>query len=229
MLPGVRYGRPDELLTPAYWVMRNEIADISETNFADWHGSLREEVGFCLLGGFGVAYEIAEAFFNVLKSERMFDEYTNPSEAKFFNLLNEPVEIQGRSCRYRFPRQRAYRLCGAMKKLSFLELKTDDPISFRNEIQTLVGVGPKTASWIARNWLGTDAVAILDIHVLRAGWAMGLFSRECKLPRDYALLEDRFIAFAQTINVRASILDAIIWSDMRKFGSRLMRDANLMT
>jgi thermostable 8-oxoguanine DNA glycosylase len=79
----------------------------------------------------------------------------------------------------------------------------------------LPGIGPKTASWIVRNWTGTDEVAILDVHVLRAGQLMGLFPREIKLPRDYGRLEQIFLEFSKALNVRASLLDAIIWREMR--------------
>jgi thermostable 8-oxoguanine DNA glycosylase len=79
----------------------------------------------------------------------------------------------------------------------------------------LPGIGPKTASWIARNWLGTDEVAILDVHVLRAGTMMGLFPKNYRMPRDYVFLEERFLALANALNVKASFLDAIIWREMR--------------
>ena len=227
VLPGVRYGRPDELLTPAYWDIRCKTTSTPEFDFVNRHGSLIEEIGFCLLGGYGVTLEVAEAFFQVLKARKIFDEKSDPSEELIMKLLCTPTRVAGRRHQYRFPRQRAYRLHKALKKLRSMQLQTNDPILFRNEIQSLEGVGPKTASWIARNWLGTDSVAILDIHILRAGWVMNLFSEECKLPRDYALLEKKFLTFAENIKVRASVLDAIIWSDMRKFGSRLVRDANM--
>lgn len=229
VFPGVRYGRPDELLTPAYWVMRCKAASTSKFDFVNRHGSLNEEIGFCLLGGYGVTLEVAEAFFLALKAKKVFDEKSDPSEELIMKLLCTPTKVKDRWHKYRFPRQRAYRLHKALKKLSSMQLQTNNPILFRNEIQSLEGVGPKTASWIARNWLGTDSVAILDIHVLRAGWMMNLFSEGCKLPRDYASLENKFLTFAENIKVRASVLDAIIWSDMRKFGSRLVRDTGMKT
>lgn len=229
VLPGVRYGRPDELLTPAYWVIRCKTAGTSEFDFVNRYGSLNEEIGFCLLGGYGVTLEVAEAFFRVLKARKIFDENSDPSEELIMKLLCTPAKVKGRQHKYRFPRQRAYRLHKALKQLHSMQLQTNNPTLFRDEIQSLEGVGPKTASWIARNWLGTDSVAILDIHILRAGWAMNLFNKECKLPRDYALLENRFLTFAKNISIRASILDAMIWSDMRKFGSRLLRDTDMKT
>ncbi|MGK7863061.1 hypothetical protein [Falsiroseomonas sp. E2-1-a4] len=63
----------------------------------------------------------------------------------------------------------------------------------------LNGIGPTTASWIARNWLGAASVAILDIHVIRAGQLIGLFEQEVRLPRDYFGMERRFLDFAEAV------------------------------
>jgi thermostable 8-oxoguanine DNA glycosylase len=85
------------------------------------------------------------------------------------------------------------------------------------------GIGPKTASWIVRNWLGSDDVAILDIHVIRACQAIGVFPSEVALSSEYAKLEQRFLDFSKGLGVRASILDAVIWHHMREFTPRLLQ------
>jgi thermostable 8-oxoguanine DNA glycosylase len=83
---------------------------------------------------------------------------------------------------------------------------------------TIRGIGPKTASWITRNWLGCDQVAILDIHIIRAGLLIGLFKVDQKVERDYEAMEARFLAFAKALDVRPSLLDAVMWRSMRKLG-----------
>lgn len=227
ILPGVRYGRPDELLSPAYWAMRCTSFDASKTDSLSRHITLAEEVGFCLLGGFGVTMELATAFFERLKSEGAFECTAPLQEEALLRLLLEPASVDGRPSRYRFPRQRASRISKAMNSLKSIDIGVDDPVVLRDQLQAIDGIGPKTASWIARNWLGTDHVAILDIHVLRAGWAINLFDKNCRLPRDYFALERQFIMFAELLHVRASVLDAVIWSDMRKFGSRLVKSSGI--
>ena len=79
-------------------------------------------------------------------------------------------------------------------------------------------IGPKTASWITRNWLGSDDVAILDIHIIRAGVLIGLFDRRQKVPKDYDAMEARFLEFAAALQVRPSLLDAVMWREMRQLG-----------
>lgn len=175
VMPGLKYGRPDELLSPAYWSMRCATADTSEIDFVNRHGSLAEEIGFCLLGGFGVTLEVATAFFLKLKDKGVFEPGHQVSEHHLLQLLDSPAVVHGRPQRYRFPNQRARRIAKAMVELPRIELDSSDAVGFRDKIQELDGVGPKTASWITRNWLDTDEVAILDIHVLRAGWFLGIF------------------------------------------------------
>jgi thermostable 8-oxoguanine DNA glycosylase len=95
----------------------------------------------------------------------------------------------------------------------------------RNDLMAFPGVGPKTASWIVRNLTGSNDVAILDVHVIRAGQTMGLFPHEIRLPHDYEVLEDLFLKFANGIGVGAASLDALIWSQMRRLPLGIVRDS----
>lgn len=222
LIPGVAYGSPDKLLSPAYWAQRCREGEATGHDFISRGSTLHEEIGFCLLGGFGVTLEINEAFYRHLLINNVFMSESDISEEKILSLLNMRIPVAGRLHKYRFPRQRARRIYLAMKHLDELDLDLTDGEKFRSQIEQLDGIGPKTASWIARNWLGAENVAILDIHVLRAGWAINLFEKNCVLPRDYSRLEKRFLDFAKALKVRASVLDAVMWSDMRTFGSKLV-------
>jgi thermostable 8-oxoguanine DNA glycosylase len=44
---------------------------------------------------------------------------------------------------------------------------------------------------------------------------MSLVPEAVSLPKDYFVLEQRFLDFAKAINVRSSVLDAVIWAEMR--------------
>ena len=78
----------------------------------------------------------------------------------------------------------------------------------------LPGIGPKTASWVARNWMDADDVAILDIHIMRVGQAINLFPRNFTVERHYTELEALFLAFSRALDVRPSELDAVVWYEM---------------
>ncbi|MDI6910412.1 hypothetical protein [Nocardioides sp.] len=74
-----------------------------------------------------------------------------------------------------------------------------------------------------RNHLASDAVAIIDIHIQRAGVIAGVFNPAWEPGRDYDVMEAFFLAWAAAGRVRASDLDAVIWSDMSKLGRSAAR------
>ena len=75
------------------------------------------------------------------------------------------------------------------------------------------GLGPKTASWVVRNHYGSDDVAVLDVHVIRAGVAAGVFDPAWTPGRHYRRMEQLFLAWADQDDVSAADLDAVIWAE----------------
>lgn len=224
ILPGIPFGAVDQILTPAYWQQRCAEGEATGHGyFSQSCGTLIEEVGFCILGGFGITMEMNDAAFCRLKEHGVFAGALRFAEGDIREMLLEPLLVQGRERRYRFPNQKATRLTAAIRQIDAARLDDLSDLAFRDWVATLPGVGPKTASWIARNWRGSDEVAILDIHILRACWYIGLFEFDISLPRDYVRLERRFLDFARALGSRSSVLDAVMWDDMRAGGSRLVR------
>ncbi|WP_425644418.1 hypothetical protein [Agrobacterium leguminum] len=218
ILPGVKWGKPEWVPSPAYWAaIANQVTEASH-GFVSPSATLHEEVGFCLLGGYGVTAEMNHAFFEVLCDAGVFVPGARVPASVIEGLLRSNAIVDGRPRRYRFPRQKAARIEAALQKIESDPPPVDDPVAFRNALLLVPGIGPKTASWIARNLLGADEVAILDIHVIRAGKLMGLFHGETKLPRDYFDMERRFLDLCKIMEIKASLLDAIIWGEMRKLG-----------
>lgn len=215
VIPGVKWGRPEWVPSAAYWAVMGALAG-EEDGFVSRDSTLKEQVGFCLLGGFGITAEMNHAVYDRLEGEGVFLPGALTSASAIERLLKQPVEVNGRMIRYRFPNQRSARVSGAMRLLEEAPPSADDPKAFRNALMSIPGVGPKTASWITRNWLGSDEVAILDIHIIRAGRLIGLFDHRQKIGRDYEAMEARFLEFALAIEVKPSILDAIMWKSMRK-------------
>ena len=219
VIPGVVWGRPEWVPSAAFWADMVALADERTEGFIDRDAPLAEAVGFCLLGGYGITAEVNHAVHDHLVQHRAYERAAEgPLEVAatwLEALLREPVEVQCRRIRYRFPRQRARRLAAALQDLRANPPPTDDVELFRSHLMRLDGIGPKTASWIARNWLGAASVAILDIHVIRAGQLIGLFEREVRLPRDYFGMERRFLDFAEAIGACPALLDAVMWRTMR--------------
>lgn len=214
VVPGVAWGTAEVPNTPAYWSVRCRWEG-ANPDYVTKQATLVEETGFCLLGGYGIKYEVNAAAFIRLQAASVFDLNIAIGEAEILTLLKAPLWVNGREVRYRFPNQRARRLTSMRDSLRKVSLTGRDPHGMRQALLAIEGIGPKTASWIVRNVLGSDEVAIIDIHILRACIGMGVFPSDIRLPRDYEPLEQRFIAFSHAIDVRPSVLDAVMWSEMR--------------
>lgn len=133
------------------------------------------------------------------------------------------MDVHGRQIRYRFAPQRSNYVSAALAKLAEIEAPIDDELAFRQWLLDFRGIGPKTASWITRNWLNSEKVAIIDIHIQRAGLLMGLFKKDESPARHYFRMEEKFLTFANNIEVRASLLDALMWRQMKDAGSMIFK------
>lgn len=232
VMPGVRWGRVERLLTPAFWAYQCAIhQDASGPHRFRTGKTLREEFAMCMLAGYGVRAEVGMEAAERLRVEGMLDAGATPTEAEICELLQQPLLIGDRPVRYRFYRTKSKYLAAGLQALKASPPPEDDAMAFRAWFHRLPGIGPKTASFLTRNWLGSDDVAILDIHVVRACQIAGVFPRTIDLTKNYAQLEQRFLDFAKGLGVRASWLDAIMWDDMRYLDDDLvdqaMEDARL--
>jgi N-glycosylase/DNA lyase len=201
-------GLPWQLGSAAYW---EALASEAETPTSYRLGaSLDEEVGACMLGGFGIPAEIANAAFRRLRDEGVFKQGECSSPERIESLLGSPLPGPGRPRKYRFARQKAGRLSAALEQLRAV-VPPQESLTLRNWLMTLPGIGPKTASWIVRNHTGSDEVGIIDIHIIRAGQAAGVFNPSWQVTRDYFVFERAFLQWAMHGGVAASLLDACIW------------------
>ena len=208
----IQWGAVEEIGSPAYWTAQAWMWELEEPDHYRLGRSLREEVLACILGGYGIPAEVGLAAYARLRAvpgEHLRDHAT--AEA----LLNEPLTVAGRSVRYRFARQKARHVSGSMAGLDMIDAEAPDR-HLRDALVGLPGVGPKTASWIVRNWRGSDRVSILDVHIVRACRALGIFHQSWRVERHYTQMEDAYLAFAQAVGARASILDSVIWMTMRR-------------
>ena len=213
VMPGVRWGALDAFPTPAYWVFQVAYRRLQGGPPQYKLGrTLAEEVGACLLGGHGIPASVGIAAYERLRSEGAFSGRT-PTEATLLKRLQEPLVMGDKQVRYRFAAQKAKYLAASLARLQDVpELR--EGRSLRDWLLELPGIGFKTASWIARNWLCADDVAILDIHILRFGQAIGLFPKALTVEKDYLELEALFLEFSDRVDVRPSELDAVIWHEM---------------
>ena len=212
---GVPWGRPDELFTAAYWMTQYWMHEDGFPNRCHRLGrTFEEEVVACLLGGHGIPAEVGLAAFERLRDQGLIAGPAPSVEVLSYNL-RQPLMLEGRDVVYRFWSQKARYVSGVLKTLKQQPAPQDSPRALRDHLIQLPGIGPKTASWIVRNWLGSNEVAILDIHVIRAGQLMGLFSIIDRVEQHYLGMERRFLDLATAMEVPAANLDSMIWHKMR--------------
>ena len=229
VIPGVKWGLPEALFTPAYWL----------TQFWSRHSDVRsrshrlgqtfaEEVVACLLGGYGIPAEIGVAAF-----DRFRERHAAASEpldpANIAEILREPLWVHGRIVKYRFWSQKSHYIAAALEKLSRQAPPLHSAIELRNYLMESPGIGPKTASWIVRNWMNSSEIAILDVHVVRAGLLMGLFAPTDDVDKSYFPMEARFLQLAGGMGIPAADLDSMIWSSMRATPRIVARALRLVT
>lgn len=209
---------PTRLGTPAFWIAQTRLRPRPATYQVG--ATLREEVALCLLGGHGITEKMAFAAFARLRDEHLLAGDTVSADA-LQEALVRPFELpgHGRAVRYRFPFLKAQRLSEALRVLrTQTPPPLDEPKALREWLTGLPGVGLKTASWAVRNLTRSDDVAVIDIHIRRAGVAAGLFDPAWKLPRDYRRFEEAFVLWAQIGGVPTADLDACIWSALAELG-----------
>jgi N-glycosylase/DNA lyase len=212
----VLWGHRWQVGTAAQWVALTECASLERVGLRrSGHklgNTLREEVAACILGGFGMPFEMGLAAFHAVRRAGLLEERVAITASQIEEVLQSPLTIGGSSRRYRFPSQRAHRLAGSLKFLDGAS-PPENPVSVREWLRGAPGIGPKTASWVVRNHYACDEVAILDIHIMRAGLRAGIFDERWSVERDYPLIEAFFIAWAHHGGVRVSDLDSVIWSE----------------
>ncbi|ERK73249.1 hypothetical protein N136_00375 [Leifsonia aquatica ATCC 14665] len=215
----VAWGQPWQHGTAAYWVRVAEQSAMAPSGHR-LGDSLEEEIAACILGGYGLPYEVGLAAYEVVR-RNVLASSTRPPADLLEQLLSAPLRVGGRSVRYRFPRQRARRLAGALDFLAEHDRPTS-PREIRDWLVLAPGIGMKTASWIVRNHWASDEIAVLDVHVIRAGIAAGIFPKEADPRTGYRELEELFILWANTGDVSAATLDAVIWSE-QAYWSRVQK------
>ncbi|MGE6494445.1 hypothetical protein ACQKFX_07750 [Cupriavidus metallidurans] len=217
--PGIVWGEHWRPFTPAYWISQVWMNGLDDKPHAPYHGhgSLAEEIAFCLLSGYGVTAELATAAYDACAQAGLIRSL-NTDANDWCEVLKSPLVLAGRTALYRYPNQKSKYLADAMKKISEGHIDTSGGKILRDSLMRINGIGAKTAGFIARNFLDSDEVAILDIHILRAGLLCGFFQPEQKVETQYFEMEAQYIEFCRAIRVRPAVLDCVIWDQMRTLG-----------
>ncbi len=214
---GIKWGNALHIFTPAFWAARAHAhAALGSYGGFKTGQTLAEEYGHCILGGHGMPAETGWAAYKLLRHRGVFG--GTPTAAEIERLLLQPLWIGSRRVHYRFPRRKAAQIATGLPRVHELEAAALSDLELRSELLKLPGIGPKTASWIVRNHRRSDLVAIIDIHIARAGRAAGIFEPTTAPSRQYFEMEEIFLEFSSVLGIQPSVLDHMIWNEMRKIG-----------
>ncbi|MAS21221.1 MAG: 8-oxoguanine DNA glycosylase [Leeuwenhoekiella sp.] len=223
---GIKWGAYEKLFTPAYWKVQylmyteNDKFDI-EYRFGD---NIYEEVVACLLGGFGLKSEVGLAAFDRLRRKNLIRSGTKYED--IISCLEKPFELNGKKIRYRFPNQKSKYITQFLNRNDLDNIPLFDDIELRDWLLSINGIGPKTAAWVTRNYLNSENVAIIDIHIYRALLIMGLYKQSYSVQKDYVKLEHIFLKFCGELDVLPSRMDALIWLQMKQANRNVLKLIN---
>ncbi|ANH66674.1 hypothetical protein [Mitsuaria sp. 7] len=214
LLTGVRWGAVEEFPTPAYWTQQALAHRLEAAPPAASGRSLAEEVGASLLGGPGIPAAVGLAAFARIRERGAFVQ-PGVCELTLTAWLSEPLDVDGKALGFRFAAPKAKHLAAVMPALlSAPDFEAGQDL--RNWLMELPGVGPKTASAIVRGWSASEDVALLDVHLLRVGQVIGLFSRKLTVERHYLEAEARLLKLCAAMDVRPSELEAVVAAEMSR-------------
>lgn len=216
VLPGIKWGNYCQLYTPAFWKYLYVQSDLPVNYDSHRLGrTIIEEVVACLLGGYGIPSEMGLLAYDRLKKLDLIHPLV--SHRKIYAALSKPFNSNGgKKVFYRFYNQKSNYIFEFLQRSDLSDLENYNDKELRKVLLTIKGIGPKTASWITRNWMKSENVAILDIHILRAGKIAGIFKETDDVSKQYFELENAYINFCKAMDVLPSNMDAIIWSYMKK-------------
>jgi thermostable 8-oxoguanine DNA glycosylase len=224
ILSDIDWEKAGRRFTRSYWKVQYYLDD---STYSDYKlgSNLMEEVVACLLGGHGFRAEIGLLAFHRMKNLRLIR--TGVSLEEIEEAISAPFRWNGKDVHYRFSHQKSKYIYSFLQRSDINEFDTLCGSSLRNKLMTIKGIGPKTASWIARNYDNCEDVAIVDIHIYRAGRLAGFVNPKWDMQKDYYKIEKSFLEFCHSINALPSKMDSIMWNQMKESNRRAIELLNL--
>ncbi|MEN2990981.1 hypothetical protein WG926_21905 [Tistrella sp. BH-R2-4] len=191
------------------------------------------ELSCCLLSS-QVPYALAVATADALDKRQLLTSASGHQDElskEIFEVLRQPVLVNGSFRNYRFPGSKSVQLASARASVS---QESGELCSLMGEfknaacartwlVSNVSGIGPKQASMFLRNSGISYDLAVIDRHVLNYMTAIGLYDGAeraiSKLPQ-YHRHETALISHADRLGFAVGLLDWAIWIVMRVAGNR---------
>lgn len=183
-----------------------------------WH-----ELSCCLLSS-QVPYAMADAAAGAIGARGLLLHDRVDADA-LEAVLSEPLQVNGRARRYRFPVARASQLAATHRAVigeaggvvQLLQGFADADGARAWFVAHAPGLGPKQASMFLRNTGYSYELAVLDRHVLNYMEALGLHAGRQPLGSlaRYHRCEAQLVSHAGQLGYRVGLLDWAIWIVVR--------------
>ncbi len=223
-LSDMNWGEAGRRFTKSYWEAQYYLDDSCDENYK-LGSNLKEEVVACLLGGYGLKAELGLMAFHRIKNLRLIRQGARLEEIE--DAISAPFRWNGKEVHYRFSRQKSKYIFYFLQRNDIGEFEKLKGNRLRDKLMTIKGIGPKTASWITRNYSNSEDVAIVDIHIYRAGRLAGFVNPKWDMQKDYYKIEESFLDFCHSINALPSKMDSIMWNQMKESNRRAIELLNL--
>lgn len=224
LLSDINWKEAGKRFTKSFWEVQYHLDDTTSCDYK-LGTNLKEEVVACLLGGYGFKAEIGLLAFHRIKNLRLIR--TGVSLDEIEDAISAPYRWSGKEVHYRFSHQKSKYIYWFLQRKDLDEFETLCGSKLRDKLLTIKGIGPKTASWIARNYGNCEDVAIIDIHIYRAGRLAGFVNPKWNVQKDYYKIEESFLDFCHSINALPSKMDSIMWNQMKESNKRAIELLNL--
>lgn len=190
------------------------------------------EYSACVLGS-RVSQDIGTTFTEALREQGLYPGAGSRQLRTFAQETEQVLTtrriVRGRPHGYPFPAARARVLGNAASvfysaREGLLRTISSEPcrgLGHRRWLhQHAPGLGPKQASLFLRNALGAEELAVLDVHILRYGCIVGLWSStevRASSIRWYELAEERVRLHAAQLGLSVFEFDITAWVVMRAY------------
>ncbi|NQT26660.1 DNA lyase [candidate division KSB1 bacterium] len=210
-----------DALCPAIW---GNMQSLSKTIHSE--EKLWEELVCCILSS-QVKYELSQVVTQNLKRNGLLDITIDNFfyEYSLRIVLKEPVNLENRFVKYRFPNSKAKQIASAWEKIygsgscirKIIE-SCDNPKELRLKLTNIVsGLGMKQASMYLRNISNSYELAVIDTHVLNYMKLLGIskYIPSSISKTQYLNQENILIKYAENFGYPVGCVDHAIWIVMR--------------
>lgn len=188
---------------------------------------LLDEFFFVILGGYGISYELNRSGLEVIKSKGLInkflysDDMVKETERKIHKEFSikqfKPMTKNDELRKYRFIDSKPTVLANAgnwlLNKCEW-DLYTwlhESEYNLRNKICDCPGIGMKSASWFLRNTGYNFDYAVLDKHILRFIYRIGIEVPDILTEKGYIYIEETLRQICNEINVSLGKMDYLLW------------------